>query len=85
MIVAMPRDGAITFGDVQSKLSVLRASCSKCPPSGSVHCPTPHQAHGVKAKVIDWLDVIAADCPKQFTEQTAKKNMGRSNSCWVGR
>jgi len=27
----MPRDGTITFGDIQSKLSVLRVNCSKCP------------------------------------------------------
>jgi hypothetical protein len=30
----MRRDGAIIFGDLVAKLSVLRVSCSKCPRQG---------------------------------------------------
>ena len=26
----MPRDGAIIFGDLKGKLSVLRVTCNKC-------------------------------------------------------
>ena len=56
MIVAMPRDGAITFGDVQSKLSVLRVICNKYPRQGRYIVPRLIRAHGINAKVIDWLD-----------------------------
>ena len=30
----MPRDGEIIFGDLESKLTVLRVKCSKCPRQG---------------------------------------------------
>jgi len=34
MIVAMPRDGAIIFGDLIGKLDAHRVSCDKCGRSG---------------------------------------------------
>ena len=62
----MPRDGAITFGDLESKLSVLRVSCSKCPRHGRYYMVRLLRAHGHKTKGVDWLDVITADCPKKI-------------------
>ena len=66
----MPRDGAIIFGDIQSKLSVLRVNCSKCPRQGRYIVPRLIKAHGVNAKLIDWLDVITAECPKKAAHNT---------------
>jgi bacterioferritin-associated ferredoxin len=61
----IPRDGATTFGDIQGKLPVLRVNCGKCPREGRYIVQRLIRAHGVNAKVIDWLDVITADCPKK--------------------
>ena len=61
----MPRDGATTFGDIQGKLPVLRVNCGKCPREGRYIVQRLIRAHGVNAKVIDWLDVITAECPKK--------------------
>lgn len=61
----MPRDGATIFGDLVGKLSVLHVSCSKCPRQSRYFVPRLISAHGHNSKVIDWLDVITADCPKR--------------------
>ena len=61
----MPRDGAIIFGDLAGKLPVLKVSCTKCARQGWYILFRLLRAHGHKAKVIDWLDVITADCPKR--------------------
>ena len=61
----MPRDGAISFGDLETKLSVLKVTCSKCPRQGRYILFRLIKAHGRNAKLIDWLDVITADCPKR--------------------
>jgi hypothetical protein len=61
----MPRHGAITFGDVQSKLSVLKVTCSKCSRRGHYIVARLIRAHGHDTKLIDWLDVITADCPRR--------------------
>ena len=61
----MPRDGAIIFGDLESKLTVLRVKCSKCSRTGQYQLQRLLRAHGRNAKVIDWLDVMTADCPKR--------------------
>jgi len=62
----MPRDGAIIFGDIESKLSVLKVICSKCQRRGHYIVPRLIRAHGRDAKIIDWVDVITADCPKRI-------------------
>jgi hypothetical protein len=54
----MPRDGAITFSDIEAKLSVLKVACSKCTRRGHYIVPRLIRAHGRNAKIIDWLDVI---------------------------
>ena len=61
----MPRDGAIIFGDLIGKLDVLRVACSKCGRSGQYQLPRLTKVYGRDSKMIDWLDVITADCPKK--------------------
>jgi len=56
----MPRDG-----DFESKLTVLRVKCVKCGRSGQYQLKRLLRAHGRNSKVIDWLDVMTADCPKK--------------------
>ena len=67
----MARDGAVTFGDLEAKLSVLKVVCSKCPRRGHYIVHRLIRAHGRNAKVVDWLDVITADCTKR-----SDNNMG---------
>jgi hypothetical protein len=62
----MPRDGAIIFGDLVGKLPVVRMTCTKCPRQGRYILFRLLRAHGKNAKVIDWVDVITADCPKRI-------------------
>jgi len=59
----MPRDGAIIFC-LESKLTMLRLKCSKCPRQGQYVLARLIRAHGRHTKIADWLDVIAADCPE---------------------
>ena len=65
MCATMPRDGAIIFDDLKGKLVVLRVTCTKCPRHGLYILKRLIRAHGQNSKVIDWLDVITADCPKR--------------------
>ena len=62
----MPRDGAIIFSDLIGKLGLLRVSCEKCGRDGSYGLGRLIRERGSNAKLIDWLDVITADCPKKI-------------------
>jgi hypothetical protein len=66
MIVAMPRDGAIIFGDPIGKLDVLNVACEKCGRAGRYQLQRLIDDRGRDAKLIDWLDEITADCPKKI-------------------
>jgi hypothetical protein len=61
----MPRDGAITFGDLVVKLDVLRVACDKCGRKGRYAVARLIEQHGRDGKLIDWLGEITADCPKK--------------------
>ena len=61
----MPRDGAITFGDIVGKLTVLRITCDKCGRSGQYRVDRLIMRYGIDAKLFDWLDEITADCPRK--------------------
>ena len=63
--VAMPRDGAIIFADLIGKLDVLRVTCAKCERAGRYRLDRLIENRGRDAKVVDWLDETAADCPKK--------------------
>ena len=62
MFVVMLRDGAIIFADLVGKVDVLRVSCDKCG-RGLI------DKRGRDAKVIDWLDELTTDCPKQIVRK----------------
>jgi hypothetical protein len=51
MIVAMPRDGAIIFGDPIGKLDVLSVACE----AGRYQLQRLIDDRGREAKLIDWL------------------------------
>ena len=61
----MPRDGAILFGDLIGKLDMLRVACDNCNRAGSYRVARLIEQHGRDAKIVDWLDKIATDCPKR--------------------
>jgi hypothetical protein len=63
----MPRDGAIIFSDLIGKLDVLRVSCTKCGRNGSYRLNRLIEDRRRDAKVVDWLDEIAGDCPKRHS------------------
>ncbi|HEY1473782.1 MAG TPA: hypothetical protein VGF53_06825 [Pseudolabrys sp.] len=58
----LPRDGATTFGDLIGNLTVRRVVCGKCSRGGQYRVQRLINDRGRDAKVIDWLDEIAADC-----------------------
>ena len=62
----MAREGAIIFGDLIDKLDVLYVHCPKCSRAGRYHVQHLIDERGRAGKVIDWLDEITADCPKQM-------------------
>ena len=66
MIVVMPRDGAIVFGDLIGKLDVLRVTCKKCGRDGCYGLSRLIDKRGRGAKLIDWLDELTAECPKKI-------------------
>ena len=61
----MPRVGAIIFADLIGKLDVLRVACDSCGRAGSYRVARLIEQHGRDAKLVDWIDEIAADCPKR--------------------
>ena len=66
MIVAMPRDGAIIFGDLIGRAALVRVTCDKCGREGYYPLRGLIRVHGTDAKIIDWLAEITADCPKKM-------------------
>ena len=61
----MPRDGAIIFSDLISKLDVLRVACAKCERTGRYRLDRLIERRGRDAKIVDWLEEITADCPNK--------------------
>ena len=59
----MPRDGAITFGDLVGKLNVVRVTCDRCKRTGSYQLQNLISERGTDDKVIDWLDRLTEHCP----------------------
>jgi hypothetical protein len=61
----MPCDGAIIFADLIGRLDVLYVHCPKCSRAGRYRVQHLIEQRGRKAKLIDWLDEITADCPRK--------------------
>ena len=68
----VPRDGAIIFGDLIGKLDVLYVHCGKCSRAGRYRVQDLIDERGRDGKIIDWLDEITADCPKNDAPHGAR-------------
>jgi hypothetical protein len=65
-VLAIPRDGAIVFGDLVGKLDALAVECAKCERRGRYAVRKLIEAHGRDGKIVDWLDDLTADCPRKI-------------------
>jgi hypothetical protein len=61
----MPRDGAIIFGDLISKLDVLRVECPKCGRSGRYRFADLIMRYGKDAKIFAFTDDVTANCTRK--------------------
>jgi len=61
----MPGSTGTTFGDLVGKLTVLRVECSKCGRFGRYPLRRLIEQRGRDGTIIDWLDELAADCPRK--------------------
>jgi hypothetical protein len=59
----MPRDSAITFGDLIGKLDSVRVTCNRCGRDGRYKLAGLIQERGRDGKIVDWLDAVTAHCP----------------------
>jgi hypothetical protein len=64
----MPRDGAITFGDLAGKLDVLAVACEKCGRAGRYAMRRLVKERGRDAKLIDWRDEVTAGWPRRVAQ-----------------
>jgi hypothetical protein len=60
----MPRDGAITFGDLVGKLDVLAVECPKCERRGRYAVRRLIEAHGQAGGISDRCAARCPDLPK---------------------
>jgi hypothetical protein len=60
----MPRDGAIAFDDLRSRLRTLRVGCGKCGRAGRYSVERLIERRGCDGKVVDLLAELSADCPR---------------------
>lgn len=58
----MPRDGAITFSDLRSRLELLRIDCNRCDRHRCYAVVNLIDEYGGDAKFFDWL---TGNCPKK--------------------
>ena len=61
----MPRDGAITFGDLAGKLDRFEVVCDKCGRHGRYAVARLIDQRGADRKVTDLLTELRSDCPKR--------------------
>ena len=69
IMVAMPRVGAIRFGDLEGKLSALRIECATCTRAGQYWIARLIEQRGRDGKVADLLAEVSADCPKKIARK----------------
>jgi len=60
----MPRDGAITFDDLRSRLPTLRVVCGKCGRAGRYSVERLVDRRGCDGRVVDLLADLSAACPR---------------------
>ena len=67
----MPRDGALTFGDLDGRLDVLRVACRKCDRSGQYPVTKLIERYAPDTKLPDWRDHITGDCPRRANDRVS--------------
>jgi hypothetical protein len=60
----LPRDGAITFGDLVGKIDRLEVACAKCGRKGRYAVARLIEQRGPDGKIVDLLSELRSDCPK---------------------
>jgi len=80
----MPRDGAIIFRDLVSKLDVFNIECDKRDRRGRYHLRRLIERYGIGAKPFDSSDEITADClgSKRGTMTSAAPGTRKLCSVW---
>jgi hypothetical protein len=61
----MPRDGAITFGDLIGKLDILRVECPKCGRSGRYRLADLIMRYGQDEKLFAFTADVTANCARK--------------------
>jgi hypothetical protein len=61
----MPRDGAVTFGDLLGRLDRLHLVCRKCNRLDRYPVHGLATAHGHGFKISDWISDMTRDCPRR--------------------
>jgi hypothetical protein len=62
----MPRDGAVTFDDLRSKLQMLRVVCGKCGRAGCYSVEQLIGRRGCDGRVVDLIADLSAECPRRI-------------------
>jgi hypothetical protein len=68
----MPRDGSLTFGDIENRLEHLELACPKCDLLGRYSIKRLLLARGRDSKVTDWIDEMTRDCPHRVSPGLAQ-------------
>jgi hypothetical protein len=72
----MPRDGAMTLGDLLGRLDWLDIVCAKCDRHGRYRVHGLAAQHGRDCKVPDWISDTTRDCPR-------RRSPGLADACGV--
>jgi hypothetical protein len=61
----MPRDDALTFGDLLGRLDWREIVCTKCDRHGHYYVHGLASTHGRNFKILEWIGEMTKDCPRQ--------------------
>jgi hypothetical protein len=59
----MPRDGALTFSDLNGRLDVLRVRCERCDLNGRYSVAKLTADHGRDGRLVEWFGNLTRHCP----------------------
>jgi hypothetical protein len=57
------------YGDIESKLDVLRVECTRCSRKGSYRVRQLVEKYGRDASMMKWKEQINGDCPRRDAPQ----------------
>jgi len=61
----MSNSGAVTLGEIASRLLMLEVACSRCERRGRLSVARLIEQHGADAKLPELRAVLAGDCPRR--------------------